>query len=175
MPTSELTNQMCANTNALMGFAMSFTHDPEDANDLLQDTMIKALKYADHFIAGTNLKAWMFTIMRNTFINDYRRKAKKQKLMSTTEDFSNVDLLHSAAGNQGEGKFQMADIQKALAKLKPELAIPFVRYFEGYKYTEIAEELQIPIGTVKTRIFGARQILMANLKMYHEEYKRLSA
>ena len=69
----------------------------------------------------------------------------------------------------------MADIQKALAKLKPELAIPFVRYFEGYKYTEIAEELQIPIGTVKTRIFGARQILMANLKMYHEEYKRLSA
>ena len=105
MPTSELTNQMCANTNALMGFAMSFTHDPEDANDLLQDTMIKALKYADHFIAGTNLKAWMFTIMRNTFINDYRRKAKKQKLMSTTEDFSNVDLLHSAAGNQGEGKF----------------------------------------------------------------------
>jgi RNA polymerase sigma-70 factor (ECF subfamily) len=154
---------------------MRFTNDFEDTNDLVQDTMVKAFRYASQYVDGSNLKAWMFTIMRNTFINDYKRNSKRRTIMTVTDDLSSMQLFHAASRNHSDEAFKMEDIQKAMAKLKPEIATPFVKYFEGFKYHEIADELQIPIGTVKTRIHQARQILMSNLKMYHQEYKRHSA
>ena len=92
--------------------------------------------------------------------------------MDTSEELSSAQLKKSASNNLGENKFMMEDINKAMKGLQPEYAIPFLKYFEGYKYHEIADELQIPIGTVKTRIHMARQVLKGSLKMYAQEYRR---
>lgn len=162
-----LYNQMLAeHTPMLRSFAHRFTKDNEEVNDLLQDTMIKAIRYYGQFKEGTNLKAWLFTIMRNTFINDYRRTAKKNALITTEDEISSAHLIVSASKNAAEGKFAMADIQKALASLPTQYSKPFISYFEGYKYEEIAVAMNIPIGTVKTRIHMARQLLQKQLKQY---------
>ncbi|TDO21677.1 RNA polymerase sigma factor [Pedobacter duraquae] len=152
--------------DSLYAFAFSFTRDSEDANDLFQDTMLKAINYSSQFKEGTNLKAWLYTIMRNTFINSYRKSAKTTAIMTVTDDLTSDKLFLSATLNNSEGKFVMDDIYKALEKLQPEYYTPFIKYFEGFKYHEIADELQIPIGTVKTRIHVARQLLKKQLRVY---------
>lgn len=171
MENMTLNNEICNHRSCLETFAMKFTNDVEDANDLVQDTIIKAIRYHEMYKQGTNLRGWLYTIMKNTFINDYRRGSKRNALIQTSEDLSSFQLLGSAQTNKGENKFMMDDINKALAKLQPEYSGPFLRYFEGYKYHEIAEELNIPIGTVKTRIHMARQILKEQLKMYRNSFK----
>ncbi len=158
--------------DSLRSFAYSFTKDADDADDLVQDTLLKAIHYATKFKEGTNLKGWLYTILKNTFINSYRRKTKINSMVSVTEEISSDQLRFSASNNKGENKCMMDDIHKALDKLQPEYYIPFMKYFEGYKYHEIAIELQIPIGTVKTRIHAARVILKNNLKMYQELFAR---
>jgi RNA polymerase sigma factor (sigma-70 family) len=171
MENMTLNNEICSHRSCLETFAMKFTNDVEDANDLVQDTIIKAIRYYEMYKQGTNLRGWLYTIMKNTFINDYRRGSKRNALIQTSEDLSSFQLLGSAQTNKGENKFMMEDINKALGKLQPEYSGPFLRYFEGYKYHEIAEELNIPIGTVKTRIHMARQILKEQLKMYRNSFK----
>lgn len=151
---------------ALKSFAFQFTKDDESADDLVQETMLKMIMYEHKFEPGTNLKAWLFMIMRNTFINNYRRNKKKIAIIKQDEVISFADLHHSAVNNLGENKFVMKDINRALSRLSESLRKPFVRYVEGYKYHEIAEELAIPIGTVKTRIHHARTQLKNNLKVY---------
>lgn len=171
MENITLNKEICNHRSCLESFAMKFTNDVEDANDLVQDTIIKAIRYHNLYKPGTNLRGWLYTIMRNTFINDYRRGAKRKSFIDTTEDLSSYQLSHSATSNLGENKFMMEDINKAMEKLQPEYSIPFLKYFEGYKYHEIADELQIPIGTVKTRIHMARQVLKSQLKMYSNQFK----
>jgi RNA polymerase sigma factor (sigma-70 family) len=153
-------------TSALRLFALRFTTDSEQIDDLCQDTMMKAIKYFEKFNEGTNFKAWLFTIMRNTYINDYRANARKNKLITTEEEISSDHLMHSSTSNNAEGSFVMGDIQRTLANLQEGYRIPFTMYFEGYKYHEIAIELNIPIGTVKTRIHMARGILQKKLNGY---------
>lgn len=169
MTKNEFALQLNDHSVSLQSFALNFTRDVEDANDLVQDTMLKAVTYYGKFKEGTNLKGWLFTIMKNTFINNYRRLVKTNSLITQSEDISSANLLYSAATNASESKFVMGDINKALANLQPEYYVPFIKYFEGFKYHEIAEELNIPIGTVKTRIHVARQILKKHLKTYSKE------
>lgn len=164
-----LNHQICNHQSCLEKFAMKFTNDVENANDLVQDTIIKAIRYHYLYKTGTNLRGWLYTIMRNTFINEYRRDSRKNALIQTTDDLTSFQLKQSAANNSGENKFVMEDINKAMARLQPEYSGPFLRYFEGYKYHEIAKELDIPIGTVKTRIHMARQFLKSQLKMYNKQ------
>ncbi len=171
MENITLSNEICSHRSCLESFALKFTNDIEDANDLVQDTIIKAIRYHNLYKQGTNLRGWLYTIMRNTFINDYRKGAKRNAIMETSEDLSSYQLRGSATTNLGENKFVMEDIHKALDRLQPDYSKPFLRYFEGYKYHEIAEELHIPIGTVKTRIHMARQILKAQLKMYRDKFQ----
>lgn len=171
METINFNNAVCNHRSCLEAFAMKFSHDVEDANDLVQDTLIKAIRYHHLYKTGTNLKGWLYTIMRNTFINDYRKGNRKNAVIQNTEDFSPQHLSIIANNNADENKFLMKDIQTALSRLQPEYAVPFLRYFEGYRYHEIAEELQIPIGTVKTRIHMARKELKKFLKMYENGYK----
>jgi RNA polymerase sigma factor (sigma-70 family) len=154
---------------SLRSYALNFTKDAEDANDLVQDTMLKAITYYNKFKEGTNLKGWLFTIMKNTFINNYRRLVKTNTLITQSEDISSANLSYSATKNDAESKFVLGDITKALSQLPEEYYVPFIRYFEGYKYHEIADMLQIPIGTVKTRIHVARGILKKYLKTYSKE------
>jgi len=150
----------------LSAFALKFTGDVEDANDLIQDTMVKALRFSQTFTEGTNIKGWLYMIMRNTFINDYRKNAKKVALVTQQDKVSSANLLYSASSNQGESRFAMEDIHVALSKLPKSLSTPFIRYFEGYKYNEIAKELDLPLGTVKTHIFEARRRLKKQLQIY---------
>jgi RNA polymerase sigma-70 factor (ECF subfamily) len=171
MENVTLSDQICSHRSCLERFAMKFTKDVEDANDLVQDTIIKAIRYHDKYVQGTNVKAWLYTIMKNTFINDYRRVSKRNSIIETSEDLSSYQLHKSAANNQSENKFVMDDINKALKALSEVYSVPFLRYFEGYKYHEIAEELNVPLGTVKTRIHVARQELKSQLKMYSERFK----
>nr|WP_199082276.1 sigma-70 family RNA polymerase sigma factor [Pedobacter sp. ASV19] len=171
MENTMLNDQICNQRSCLENFAMKFTNDMEDANDLVQDTLIKAIRYHHLYKQGTNLRAWLYTIMRNTFINDYRKDSRKKAVIQTSEDLSSYQLCNSASVNIGENKFVMEDIHKAMDQLQSEYSVPFLKYFEGFKYHEIAEELNIPLGTVKTRIHMARQFLKGQLKMYSDRFR----
>ncbi|TAF47200.1 MAG: sigma-70 family RNA polymerase sigma factor [Sphingobacteriales bacterium] len=174
MTNIEFSTLVTRQASSLKIYALRFTHDVDDANDLVQDTILKAITYFNKFKEGTNLKGWLYTIMKNTFINNYRRIVKIGSFVAKTDEISSQQLHFSATNNQGENKFVMDDIKKALAKLQAEYYLPFTMYFEGYKYHEIADALLIPIGTVKTRIHVARKMLKQNLKAYnftHNTYK----
>ncbi len=166
MTQLQFNRQLSDYSDSLRLFALNFTKDIEDANDLVQDTLLKAITYYNKFKEGTNLKGWLFIIMRNIFINNYRRSVKTNVLITQSEDISFANLYYSATHNKAEGKFVLTDICEALATLQTEYYTPFVRYFEGFKYHEIADELSIPIGTVKTRIHVARGLLKKYLKTY---------
>jgi RNA polymerase sigma factor (sigma-70 family) len=153
MTKIEFNTLVLRQATSLRSYALHFTHDADDANDLVQDTMLKAITYYNKFKEGTNLKGWLYTIMKNTFINNYRR-------------FIKMNLVFSSTKNQGEAKFVMDDLKKALDRLPADYYVPFSMYFEGHKYHEIAEHLTIPIGTVKTRIHVARKLLKKSLKAY---------
>jgi len=169
MTKNEFNLQLNNHSGSLQSFALNFTKDIEDANDLVQDTMLKAVTYYSKFKEGTNLKGWLFTIMKNTFINNYRRLVKTNTLITQSDEISSSNLAYSATKNESDSKFIIGDINKALSTLQPEYYVPFMKYFEGYKYHEIAEILDIPIGTVKTRIHVARQILKKYLKTYSKD------
>lgn len=170
--TTLFTQQLNSFSGSLHAFALTFTRDDEDARDLVQDTMVKAIRYSGLYEEGTNMKGWLFTILRNTFINNYRKNSRSGEIFTVCEEISSAQLKKSASVNEGENKCVMDDIQYALKKLQPEYYIPFIRYFEGFKYHEIAEELNIPLGTVKTRIHVARGILKKSLKMYQDNYRK---
>lgn len=166
MTKTEFNTQVIEQTNELKVFAKRFTNDYDEVNDLLQDTMLKAVSYFRNFQEGSNLKAWLYTIMRNTFINNYRRTTKSRSFITTEEDISTAHLQYSSVRNGGENKFVMEDIQKALGELDEGFYVPFTMLYEGYKYNEIAEHLNLPIGTVKTRIHIARKRLKGTLSTY---------
>lgn len=150
----------------LKGFALKLTNDSEDANDLVQETMYKALKNEDKFEKGTNLSGWMFTIMRNIFINNYRRMVKSKTFIDTTENQFYLNSINNSTRNRGESNIVMKELTSAIGALSDNLKTPFMMSFNGYKYEEIAEKLHIPLGTVKIRIHTARQKLKAQLKIY---------
>jgi RNA polymerase sigma-70 factor (ECF subfamily) len=135
---------------------------------LLQDTVLKAFIHREKFSEGTNLKAWMYTIMKNTFITNYQKLVKKKTFIDTTENLHFINSTQFSTKNDGEQKFAMDDIQKALGQLDGTFREPFMMYFHGYKYHEIADKLAIPIGTVKNRIHLARKELKDALKMYRK-------
>lgn len=171
MTRKQFSTVVTEQTESLKTFALRFTRNSEDANDLVQDTVLKAITYYDKFKVGTNIKGWLYTIMKNTFINNYRRTTKKNSYVTQTDDISSENLVYSATRNRGESKFIMDDIREAMLGLSDDYYIPFTMHFEGYKYYEIAEHLDLPIGTVKTRIHVARKTLKQSLKVYGVEVK----
>ena len=172
MTKIEFNTLVMRQASSLKMYALHFTHDTDDANDLVQDTMLKAITYYNKFKEGTNLKGWLYTIMKNTFINNYRRFVKISSFVTKSDDISSANLVFSSTKNQGESKFIMDDIKNAMSKLPAEYYIPFTMYFEGHKYHEIADHLTIPIGTVKTRIHVARKLLKKGLKPYDNVIKK---
>lgn len=155
-------NEVKTATIVLKPHAMKLTRDINDAEDLIQETIVRALINKDKFQEGTNIRAWLFTIMKNIFINDYRKKSKRNTVIDTTE---NLYYLNSSStiSNAGERTFVMNDIRNALLKISNELRVPFMMHYKGYKYYEIAEQLNLPLGTVKSRIFFARKELTSIL------------
>ncbi len=153
-------------SGSLKPFAMRLTRDLEDANDLLQETMLKAFSNREKYTEGTNLKAWMYTIMKNTFITNYQRMIRKNTFIDTTDNLHYINSSTSSIENSAYGKFAMKDIKKAIEKLDDTYKVPFLMHFKGFKYHEIAEKLAIPIGTVKNRIHIARKELKYKLNQY---------
>ena len=166
MTALEFSYAITQSTKALKPFALRLTRDMDDAADLLQDTVLKAFVHKDKFSEGTNLKAWMYTIMKNTFITNYQKLVKRRTFIDTTENLHFINSTQFTTRNGGEQKFTMDDIQKALSTLENSFREPFMMYFHGYKYHEISDKLSIPIGTVKNRIHLARKELKDVLKMY---------
>ena len=153
-------------SGSLKPFAMRLTRDIEDANDLMQETVLKAFSNREKYTEGTNLKAWMFTIMKNTFITNYQRMIRKNTFIDSTENMHYINSSKSAIENSAFEKFAMKDINKAIEKLDDAYKVPFLMHFRGFKYHEIADKLDIPIGTVKNRIHIARKELKYKLKNY---------
>ena len=166
MTAIEFTQQLVNQRTPLKNFAYSLTLNSEEAQDLVQETFLKALKYRDKFADASNLKAWLYTIMKNTFINTYRRSIKTRQIISQTEDLSLVKPLNGSNSPDANSQINLKHITKAIDALEDEYKIPFTRYNDGFKYKEIADELELPIGTVKSRIFLARKRLMQELKEF---------
>jgi RNA polymerase sigma factor (sigma-70 family) len=165
MTALEFNYQVTTFSSKLKSFAISLTKDRDDAQDLFQETIMKALKYRDKFVDPTNLKAWLYTIMRNTFINEYRRN----KISKTMLDSSpNSYLMNSIAQPTiaAEMNLNLQEINGAISSLEEDYRVPFQLFVDGFKYKEISEEMNLPIGTVKSRIFIARQKLMGQLKAF---------
>ncbi|MFC3561126.1 RNA polymerase sigma factor [Pedobacter jamesrossensis] len=166
MTQKEFSETINFHSSSLRLHALNFTKDPEDANDLLQDTLLKATRFVSKFEDGTNIKGWLFVIMRNTFINNYRKCLKTREHITQEEEITYANLFHSAETNGSVGNFAIQDIKRALDLLPEKYSSSFIRYFEGYKYHEIADQMQIPLGTVKTYIHEARLLLKKHLKQY---------
>lgn len=162
----DFNSELLSYQNPLKYFALKLTADNEDAEDLLQETFLKALKYKDKFQEKTNLKAWLYTIMKNTFINNYRRKVRKNTIMDNTDDDYFVNSTKQWSPISPESEYNYKEITKTVDNLNDECRIPFQMHNEGFKYKEIADELEMPIGTVKSRIFLARKKLTEALKDY---------
>lgn len=148
----------------MFNFAYILTSNREEAKDLLQDTTLKVLDNQDKFTDNTNFKGWVFTIMRNIFINNYRRMVRNQTMVDQTEDLYHLNRPQESGFATPESAFNAKEITKAINSFADEYRIPFSMHVAGYKYNEIAEKMCLPLGTVKSRIFFARQKLQTMLK-----------
>ncbi len=152
--------------NNLLNFAFMLTSNRDDAYDLLQDTTLKALNNQDKFTDNTNFKGWVFTIMRNLFINNYRRASRAATVVDTTENLYHLNLSQDSGITAPEGSFTANEITDAINNFSEEYRAPFSMHVAGYKYTEIAEKMKLPLGTVKSRIFLARKKLQERFTDY---------
>ena len=148
----------------LQSFALGLTKNMNDARDLFQETIYKALKNKEKFRLGSNFKAWIMTLMRNTFINDYRRK-KRHATTSAPSDSFHFEANSNVVLNEGTSNLEMQELSTIMNSIEDKLRIPFQMYYDGLSYQEISDELSIPLGTIKSRIFFARkelQVLATN-------------
>jgi RNA polymerase sigma-70 factor (ECF subfamily) len=148
----------------LRPFAFNLTKSREESEDLIQDTFFRAIANQEKFAEGTNIKAWLFTIMRNIFINNYRRNQKRNTVTDTSDNQYLLNSTKKIERNDSERSFIAEDIEKAMVEVSKDFTEPFMMYYNGFKYQEIAEKLDLPLGTVKSRIFFARKELQARLK-----------
>ncbi len=167
MTAIEFNTRIVQEKNSLKNFALSLTHNVDDALDLLQDTYVKAITYRSKFEDSSNLKAWLFTIMKNTFINSYRRNTKTKQLISKGDDIAMNRAFKQNSYDHSESRLNAKEIIKQIELLDDDYKVPFTRHYTGYKYEEIAAEMSLPLGTIKSRIFIARKILMDSLKQLH--------
>ena len=135
-----------------------------DAQDLMQDTTLKVLDNQEKFVDNVNFKGWVLTIMRNIFINNYHKIVRTQTVVDQDIDLYNLDIMNDSGFDNPDGAYQIQEITSAIESLNEELKVPFSMFVSGYKYNEIAEALDVPLGTVKSRIFFARQELKKKLK-----------
>ena len=163
--TSFQANLMNLQSN-LLNFAYMLTSNRDDAYDLLQDTTLKALDNQDKYAENTNFKAWVMTIMRNIFINNYRRTARAATVVDTTDNLYHLNLSQDSGFESPEESYGASEITMAINEFSDEYRIPFSMHVAGYKYNEIAEKMNLPRGTVKSRIFFARKKLQERFASY---------
>lgn len=163
MTTADFNNLVVNHSEFLRPYAINLTHDHEDAKDLFQETMVRALLNKDKYQFGTNLKGWLYTIMRNIFINNYRHNKKFIKVSNEAIPDTYTHRAGKSAHNEGWSNIRLSEIKTAINELPDVFRLSFELYYTGYKYQEIAELLHEPLGTVKSRIHFARKTLTAKL------------
>ena len=164
MNTYSFRKDLLAVQEELLRFAYKLTADREEANDLLQETFLKALDNEDKFEPDTNFRGWMYTIMRNIFINNYRKIVREQTFVDQTDNLYHLNLPRDTAFENTESAYDLKEMHRVVNKLPKEYRVPFAMHVSGFKYREIAEKLNLPLGTVKSRIFFTRQKLQEELK-----------
>lgn len=179
MSTVEITNKIGSINGPLNAFAYNLTKNTDDAQDLYQETAFRAISNKEKFRPGTNFKAWMFTIMKNIFINNYRKKVKANTIIDSTENLYYLNSGKNVIYNDADRNMLMKELQDLIDELDDSIKIPFTMHHEGYKYQEIADELELPLGTIKSRIFFARKALKQSILRAYGDYetvrKKLSA
>lgn len=163
MSAIDFNQMLISNTEFLRPFAITLTKDYETAKDLMQETIFRALANKEKYNVGTNVKAWLYTIMRNIFINNYRRKARQNTVFDNTPNDFLIDYNQVTIANPAESNLKLKEIGKAIHGLPEIFRNPFLLYYDGYKYHEIADMLEEPLGTIKSRIHFARKLLKSQL------------
>lgn len=143
----------------MLSFAYMLTSNKDDAYDLLQDTTLKVLDNESKYAENINFRGWVFTIMRNIFINNYRRRVRSAMIVDSTEDLARLNIAQNSVEESPEGAYGANEITEAINSFSEDFRIPFSMHIAGYKYSEIAEKMQLPLGTVKSRIYVARKRL----------------
>ena len=161
----QIQEQLDKISNSLRAFSLKLTGNTDDAEDLYQDTALRIMTNAEKYNPGTNFKAWAVTIMRNIFINNYRKKVRRNLIIDQTPNNYYINSGEGSTGNDGESRIAFKELQEMVDSLPDDFRIPFMMAYQGYKYDEIAEELGSPLGTIKSRIFFARKKLQ---KMYED-------
>ncbi len=167
MQNAQFIEEFEVHTNYLKHFALQLTKDRNQAEDLFQDTALKAFRYKNKYTPNTNIKAWLGTIMKNSFINLYRKRKKRSEVQDrTTEEFY-LNGPINVADNDAEMSMNMKELLNIINTLDDEYRIPFLMAYQGYKYDEIQEVMNLPMGTIKSRIFHARKMLKSRItKVY---------
>lgn len=158
----KFTNKVVAMQPELRSFALKLTQDQNSANDLVQECILKAFDNAHKFIHSENFKGWMYTIMRNLFINNYRRSVRELNFIDT--DFAEYVYNQAAQEERFEEIYDLKLLHKIIKDLPEDIRRPFMMFVAGMKYKEIAEKMELPIGTVKSRLFFARKRLKRDLR-----------
>ncbi|MDE6278206.1 MAG: RNA polymerase sigma factor [Muribaculaceae bacterium] len=166
MASAKFQSSLMSLQSNMLNFAFMLTSNRDDAYDLLQDTTLKALDNEEKYEEGTNLKGWVFTIMRNLFINNYRRASRAATVVDTTDNQYLINISAEAAHETPDGTYTANEITAAINSFSDEYRIPFSMHVAGYKYEEIAQEMNLPLGTVKSRIFSARKRLQERFADY---------
>ena len=166
MASKEFETKLMGLQSNLLNFAYMLTSNRDNAYDLLQDTTLKALDNESKYVDNTNFLGWVFTIMRNIFINNYRRNVRSATVVDQTEDLYHLNLSQDSGFETPEGSFGAGEISDAINEFSDEYRIPFSMHVAGYKYGEIAEKMNRPLGTVKSRIFFARKKLQTRFADY---------
>ena len=164
MKTATFAQNLLSMQTELLHFAYKLTADREEANDLLQETSLKALDNEEKYVAETNFKGWIYTIMRNIFINNYRKTVRDQTFVDQTDNLFHLNLPQDSGFDSTEGAYDLKEIHRIVNALPKDYRVPFAMYVSGFKYREIAEKLGLPLGTVKSCIFFTRQRLQNDLK-----------
>ena len=164
--TTHLQQKLISIQGNLLNFAYLLTSNRDDAYDLLQDTTLKVLDNQEKYVDNVNFKGWVFTIMRNIFINNYRRSMRSNIVLDNTQDLVHLNMPQTSGINNPEGAVAVGEINSIIASFSDGYRVPFSLHLQGYKYTEIAERTGLPLGTVKSRIFFARQRLQRALSDY---------
>ncbi|WP_291581088.1 RNA polymerase sigma factor [Bacteroides sp.] len=162
----KLTSKIVGMESELRHFALKLTADQDSANDLVQDCMLKALDNKEKFVHAQNFKGWMYTIMRNLFINNYRRVTREMSMMDDSYSIGRQNMLEVEDGERFEYAYDLKELHKVINAVPDSMRKPFLMYVSGFKYNEIAEKMGLPIGTIKSRLFFVRKRLQRELKEF---------
>lgn len=173
MSTYEFNNKFFELSPVLNAFAYNLTQNTDDAKDLYQETAFRAMANRDKFMTGTNFKAWAFTIMKNIFINNYRKKVKSNTIMDSTDNLYYLNSGGRQEENGGDTNILIKELKDLIDKLDDSIRAPFLMHYQGFKYQEIADHFRLPLGTIKSRIFFARQELKGQIKRRYRHVEEM--